>query len=372
MGRPRVEAGSRWRWRLRSLPWRSVPTASRSRRTRVAWRGVGRIVRRYRARQREMAGDPLDDLRIIGVDELRYRRHHEYVTTVVDHERGVVVCAGRGKSAETLHAFLKALGPVRSARLEAVTIDMSGAFIKAVSEASPNSLLIFDRFLVQRLAHEALDEVRRDELRKAVREDAKKLKRTRWALHKNPWNLTRLQREKLATLEALNRPIYQAHLAKEALCAILDGRRHNVPRRKLREWIVWLRSFDLMPLNRLANTIGKHFDGTISYIRTRLNNGCLEGLHGKARVITQRALGFHCASAFIAMLFLCCGGIIAELIHLPILHLLACHQSLTSFGPIHLLGYPSSSSDASAALNSSNTRLRARNVTASVGSPTTR
>jgi len=166
---------------------------------RIAWRTVGSIVQRYVRRHEEGSGqERLDGLRLIGVDEISYRRHHQYITTVVDHEQGKVVWAAEGKSAKTLSKFFKALGDERSAKLEAVTIDMSGAFIKAISEASPEALIIFDRFHVQRLAHDALDEVRRDEVREAeTKDDKEALKKTRWALQKNPWNLTSFETAKL-------------------------------------------------------------------------------------------------------------------------------------------------------------------------------
>lgn len=278
---------------------------------RIAWRTVGTVVQRFIRRHEDRAGDPLEGLRIIGVDELSYRRHHEYVTTVVDHERGIVVWAGEGKSAETLNAFFKALGPDRTAKLEAVTIDMSGAYIKAVSEASPQAQIIFDRFHVQRLAHEAVDEVRREEVRKAKAADKPALKRTRWALQKNPWNLTRFEQDKLANLERINAPIYRAYLLKESLRAILDSKQINVARRKLDEWLAWARDSMLAPFIKLAKTIDQHRDGILAYVRTRLNNGRIEGTNGKARVITRRSFGLHSAAALIAMLFLCCGGITA-------------------------------------------------------------
>lgn len=283
---------------------------------RVAWRTVGTVVRRFTQRHRTKTGDPLDGLRLIGIDELSYRRHHEYVTTVVDHERGIVVWAGKGKSAETLNAFFKALGPERCAALEAVTIDMSGAYIKAVSEASPQAQIIFDRFHVQRLAHDAVDEVRREEVRKSKAADKDKLKRTRWALQKNPWNLTGFERDKLATLEQTNVPIYRAYLLKESLLAVLDRRQVNVAARKLDEWLGWAKASDLPPFVRLAKTIDQHRDGILAYVQNRLNNGRVEGLNGKARVVTRRAFGFHSASALIAMLFLCCGGIAAYPAHI--------------------------------------------------------
>ena len=59
---------------------------------------------------------------------------------------------------------------------------------KAVTEASPQAQQIIDRFHVQRLAHDALDEVRRAEVRENKgTEEGRAIKRTRFILHKNPW-----------------------------------------------------------------------------------------------------------------------------------------------------------------------------------------
>lgn len=276
---------------------------------RIAWRSVGSVVQRIVERHDEQLGDRLDGLRFIGIDELSYRRHHEYVTVVVNHESSEVVWAAPGKNADTLKAFFVALGPERCAKLEAITIDMSGAYIKAVTEASPKALLVFDRFHVQRLAHDALDEVRRDEVREAAPEDKPALKGTRWALQKNPWNLHRFERDKLATLQRTNRPIYRAYLLKESLLAIFDRRQPLVAAKKLDEWLDWARRSLLQPFVKLAKTIDTHRQGILAYVRTRLNNGRVEGLNGKARTITRRAFGFHSATSLIAMLFLCCGNI---------------------------------------------------------------
>ena len=276
---------------------------------RIAWRTVGNIVERFVQRQSEDMPDPLANLRNIGVDEISYRKHHQYITTVVDHDRGVVVWAAPGKNAETLISFFEALGPERAAKIESVTIDMSSAYIKAVKESVPNATLIFDRFHVQRLVQDAVDEVRRDEVRCASVEEKKGLKKTRWPLQKRPWNLTDLETAKLKDIEEQNQPIYRAYLLKESLAAILDGRQINVARRKLDQWLGWARGSELPAFVRVAGTIEKHREGILAYVRTRLNNGRVEGLNGKARVITRRAFGFHSASSLIAMLFLCCGGV---------------------------------------------------------------
>jgi transposase len=202
---------------------------------RVAWSTVGDIIQRVVKRQQPSG--LLDGLTHIGVDELSYRRHHEYVTVVVDHTTQRIVWAKKGKNAATLTAFFDELGADRVAKLEAVTIDMSAAYIKAVTEASPNAQIIFDRFHVQRLAHDALDEVRREEVREApTPADGRALKGTRWPLLRRAWNLRDLEVCKLAALPRANRRLFRAYLLKEALAGILDGKQVHVARRKLGEW----------------------------------------------------------------------------------------------------------------------------------------
>ena len=70
---------------------------------RIAWRTVGDIIQRVVKRHQPV--DLLDGLTHIGVDELSYRRHHQYVTIVIDHDTQRVVWAKEGKNADTLKAF---------------------------------------------------------------------------------------------------------------------------------------------------------------------------------------------------------------------------------------------------------------------------
>ncbi len=281
---------------------------------RVAWSTVGAII--GRVVERLGGEDPLDGLTHIGVDELSYRRHHEYVTIVVDHVRGRIVWAAPGKNADTLRAFFAALGKERCARIETVTIDMSQAYIKAVREAVPDAQLVFDRFHVQRLAHDALDEVRRAEVRQLVDvEERRALKHTRFALQKNPWNLNAVESDKLLDVQRTNRRLYRAYLLKETLAAILDRKQPHVARSKLRDWIHWARRSQLAPFKRVAATIRDHLDGIVAYVATGLSNGPTEGLNGKARTITRRSFGFHSATSLIAMLFLCCAGLVLRPAH---------------------------------------------------------
>lgn len=275
---------------------------------RIAWITVGRVVSRVVSRMGP--ADPLDGLTSIGIDELSYRRHHEYVTIVVDHVLGRVVWAHPGKSADTVRRFFTELGAERAAKIEAVTIDMSAAFIQAVEEGAPNARVIFDRFHVQRLAHDALDQVRREQVRGLHgTEEGAAIKKTRFALQKNPWNLTQPEHERLASVQRNNRPLYRAYLLKESLADILCGRHPGVARRKLADWIGWALHSRLAPFHRVARTLQKHLEGILGYVATGLSNGLSEGLNGKVRTITRRAYGFHSAHSLIGLIFLCCSGI---------------------------------------------------------------
>ncbi|MBK7534775.1 MAG: ISL3 family transposase [Myxococcales bacterium] len=236
---------------------------------RIAWTTVGEIIQRVV--QRHQRGDLLDGFTHIGVDELSYRRHHEYVTVVVDHKAQRIVWAKKGKNAATLVAFFDELGPERVAKLEAVTIDMSAAYIKAVTAAAPNAQLIFDRFHVQRLVHDALDQVRRAEVREDPTPATRKaLKGTRWPLLRRAWNLKDLEICKLAALPRINRRLFRAYLLKESLAAILDRKQVHVARRKLDEWIRWAFRAQLAPFRRVAATLRDHKEGILAYISSRL------------------------------------------------------------------------------------------------------
>jgi transposase len=282
---------------------------------RVAWDTVGAIIQRVVARHE--AGNALDGLTQIGVDELSYRRHHEYITVVVDHKRRCVVWAKPGKNADTLKSFFDELGSERCAKLEAITIDMSAAYIKAVTECTPEAQLIFDRFHVQRLVQDAVDEVRRDEVRAAsTDEERKQLKGTRWPLLKSFWNLSLFESGRLSSLQRENKRLYRAYLLKDALVRVLDCRDEWLARTKLDQWIRWARRSRLEPFKRVAGTIRKYAEGILAYVTSGLSNGRTEGLNGKIRTITRRAYGFHSSHGLIALIKLCCSGIHLDPVHL--------------------------------------------------------
>jgi transposase len=273
----------------------------------ISWRSVGEIVERVVARRLDPTR--LDGLRRIGIDEFGYRRRHHYITTVVDHDRRRVVWAAPGRSAETLARFFEELGLERTRSIETATIDMAGGYIKTVQELAPEAKIVFDRFHVQRLVSDALDEVRRAEVWGADAAEGKAIKHSRFALLKRPWNLERKEKEKLADLQRTNARLYRAYLLKETLAEALDYKRPGQAARAVADWIAWAVRSKLKPFVKAARTIRRHFDGVVAYFEERLTNGVVEGFNNKLRMIARRAFGFHGPESLISMLHLCCGGI---------------------------------------------------------------
>ena len=273
----------------------------------ISWVTVGNIVERVVARR--LDGARFGKLKRIGIDEFSYRKRHRYLTLVVDHDTRRVVWAGKGRSAETLGAFFKQLGPGRCARIELVTADLASSWQKALAAWVPHARVVFDRFHVERLASDAVDEVRRSEQRRLDPADAKALKGTRYALLKHPGRLKPGEARRLETLRRENRALDRAYELKEYLATILGQATPGDAPELLEEWLEWAARSRLAPFVKLGRTIRKHAEGILAYLDTRMTNGPVEGINNKLRVIARRAYGFHSAGALISMLFLCCGGI---------------------------------------------------------------
>src|SRR5450755_3022994 len=121
---------------------------------RIGWRSVGKILARVVADKLDRGR--LDGLVMIGVDEVSYASEHRFLTCVANHETGGVVWAAPGRNAATLQAFFDELTAEQKASIQAVSIDMSAGYEKAIREAVPDAAIAFDPFHVVQVRHEAL------------------------------------------------------------------------------------------------------------------------------------------------------------------------------------------------------------------------
>jgi transposase len=108
---------------------------------RIGWRTVGNICARVWS-DVEHRVDLLAGLRRIGIDEISYKRHHKYLTVVVDHDSGRLAWAAPGRDKETLRSFFDLLGPERSARITHVSADAADWIAKVVAERCPQAVRV--------------------------------------------------------------------------------------------------------------------------------------------------------------------------------------------------------------------------------------
>jgi len=102
----------------------------------------------------------LNPLERIAMDEI-YIGKQGYLTVVMDIYCGAVVFVGEGRGSDALEPFWKRLQRYQNEKIEAVAIDMSPAYIKAVRENLKTSVIVFDHFHVLKLFNEKLPLFRR-------------------------------------------------------------------------------------------------------------------------------------------------------------------------------------------------------------------
>jgi transposase len=277
---------------------------------RVAWRTVGAIVARVVADGRA-AHDPFSGLRRIGLDEISYKRGHRYLTLCVDHDSGRLVWAAVGRDKTTLRGFFDLVGEQRCTEITLVSADAAEWIADVVKERCPNATICIDAFHVVQWAGDALDEVRRQVWNAARRagmtEHSKELKGARFALWKNPEDLTRRQRAKLAAIARTNSPLYRAYLMKEQLRLAIRTK-GVVSLTMLDEWLTWAARCRLPAFVELGRKIRRHLPGIEAAMLHNVSNALVESTNTKLRVLHRMAFGFRQPEHLIALALLDRGG----------------------------------------------------------------
>jgi transposase len=338
---------------------------------RIDWHTVGRIIKRVA--DERLDEDRLGDLYEISIDEVAWRKGHRYLTLIGDHRRRCIVwgCEGKGQAAgdeffaaldpppanppgehgeqpswEPVPAIMVPFGPcptvpaghgipgawlpdgleldprllARASRLSAVSMDMTGGYAKSVLKHAAQATIVIDNYHVVALATKALDEVRREhwnELRHAGDSAAaRQFKHDRWALLKNPNDLTDQQTATLAAIQAGGGKVARAWSMKEMVRAIFaPGLTVEAVSQLLDRLLARLSRSRLKPFVRLGRTIRKHRDGILAARRLKLSNARAEALNNKVKLIIRRAYGFHTAAAALALVHLTCGPVTLTLPH---------------------------------------------------------
>jgi len=241
----------------------------------------------------------------VGVDETSRRRGHNYISVFADLEDPRVLFVTEGKDAETVVDFkddLIAHGG-KPASIEEMCCDMSPAFISGIESEFPEAQITFDKFHVVKVLNDAVDQVRRQELRKRP-----ELKKTRYIWLKNPGKLTDYQQETLETLQLkkLNLKTARAYQIRLTFQEFYQ-QPPETAEAFLKKWYFWATHSRLEPIKQAAYTIKRHWDGVLRWFTSKVSNGILEGLNSLIQAAKARARGYRTTEYLTTMIYLLLG-----------------------------------------------------------------
>ena len=212
-----------------------------------------------------------------------------FITNVYDLARKRLVWSGEGRTTDTLNAFFDFLGPEKTAALAGICCDMWQPYIDVIKDRAGQAVLVFDKFHIVSHLMKAVDQVRRDEIREKGPAHKALMHKTRFIWLKNPWNLTEAQHRRLSELEHLNLKINRAYLLKELFAHFWTYRRAGWAKRYLKRWFWWATHSRLPPLRDFAWMLRRHEKDILNYFRMPIDNGTVEGLNNKAKLIIHKA-----------------------------------------------------------------------------------
>ena len=160
----------------------------------------------------------LTGIRAIGIDEIHWQRGSQFLTLVyqIDPTRKRLLWIGQHRRAKTLLRFFRWFGRERTAALAFICSDMWKAYLKVVAKKAGHALHILDRFHIAKHMSDAIDQVRRAEVR-SLRQRGRQplLTKARWVLLKRKENQTPAQRARLRELLQHNLRAVRAMLLRE-------------------------------------------------------------------------------------------------------------------------------------------------------------
>jgi transposase len=250
----------------------------------------------------------LTDLRWIAVDEVSRTGGRQYFTIVTDLVSGRVVWIGDGKGRRGLLPFLRALRPKGRRRLRGVVSDLG--YLAIVAARLPRAVHILDRFHIVQWVNRALDELRRRLFSGAPRDAlGRTLKVRKWLLLSAHENLAPSDRRLLRELMQGNEPLYQGHLLKEQLRAILHypWKYFGVLRERLHEWILAVFDAALPEFKIVADRLARHLDAVIAGHQHDVPLGLAESRNSQIAALRFQARGYRDPEYFKLKILQRCG-----------------------------------------------------------------
>jgi len=232
-------------------------------------------------------------------------------------KKGSIVAMVKGTKAEVVIKVLKKLKQKVRTKVQEVTLDMAGNMGLIVRKSFPNATLVIDRFHVQKLAVEALQEIRVKHRWEALDkeneqiEQTRKLKnqytpellgngdtlkqllaRSRYLLYKRSEKWTKTQSERAKILFDLYPDIKKAYQLCQNLSWIFNHTKDKTSALiRLAKWDEKVRQAKFKSFNTIARTMSIHYQNILNYFDNRSTNAAAESFNAKIKAFRSQFRG---------------------------------------------------------------------------------
>jgi len=232
-------------------------------------------------------------------------------------KKGALVAIVEGTSSEKVIEVLKKIPEDKLNQVEEVTLDMADSIRKIVRHCFPKARRVIDRFHVQKLAYDALQEMRIEHRWDAINEetdameeaklsntkyipqtlengDTKKqlLARSRYLLFKSPEKWTQKQKHRAKLLFELYPDIKKAYSLTHSLRMIFAKNSiKDAARLNLARWYNKVEEAEFKAFNTIAATVYEHHEEILNFFINRSTNASAESFNAKIKAFRAALRG---------------------------------------------------------------------------------
>ncbi len=223
----------------------------------------------------------------------------------------------KGTKAEVVIKILHKIPLKQRKKVKEITLDMAGNMGLIVKKSFPNAILVIDRFHVQKLALDALQEIRikhrwdaidieNDALENAKNRKLKYipdllyngdtlkqlLARSRYLLYKSSSKWTENQSKRAAILFEKYPDLEKAYKLCQNLSWIFNNTKDKTSALiRLAKWDEKVRQAGLKSFNTIARTMSIHYKNILNYFENRSTNASAESFNAKIKAFRAQFRG---------------------------------------------------------------------------------
>ncbi|MBU1121845.1 MAG: transposase, partial [Candidatus Omnitrophica bacterium] len=213
----------------------------------------------------------------ISVDEVAWKKHHRYLTNVIDVNEKVITWNAKGRKAEILNKYYDSIGKDKCEKIESVALDGAQTYISSTNKYAVNATVVLDRFHAVQKANKAIDQVRKDESRKTRKNKDQEFInlancKQRFVLLKKKSKLSERQEITLKKLCDLNEPIYKAMLLKESFMQIYECDDIDEAKEHIADWADQALFSGLKPFIDLACSVINKMNYIFNWFKKKISS----------------------------------------------------------------------------------------------------